>query len=490
MTSPDRPSIFRKESLDRLSSPERLDRLMQVVTPRAWVGLLGLGLLITGAGVWSILGRLPQRVSATGVLLNDSQIVDLQSPIDGQIMQLNIREGDCLVGAPTATRGANGALVATIDPSDLKQQRQQQGIKLAKLQADHQAATTLETQRMALETRNLEQARSQLEARLRDAQALNPELRDRSNVATAEQRKSLRQQIEDVRKTGPILKERWERRRFLLEKGAITQDVVLGAQQEYQRNQQEIARLEAQLKTLDVSETETEQRYLNTFATIANIEAQLRSLESQMTQLQQQMLTAQSARETELLAVTQAIQQLEKQVADNSRILTPHTGCVTEMKVALGQVVGKGSPLARIQLEDPNSRLEALSYFPLSDGKQIQPGMSVQVVPSPVKRERFGAIMGEVTAVSSLPSSRDAIARRVGNDQLADLLVKNGPPLEVRIALQKEPKNTTGYAWTSSQGPQTLPMTSGMMTTSWITLESRPPITFVMPILRQQFGLE
>ena len=490
MNSPERKQIFRKESLDRLSSPERLDSLMQVVTPRAWVGLLGFGLLIAGSLVWSVLGRIPNRVSATGVLLNDNQIVDLQSPIDGQITRLNIREGDCIVGTPNIRQAPASAVVATIDPSDLKQQRQQQGIKLAKLQSDHRAANTLETQRMQLETRNLEQARSQLEIRLRDAKLLNPELRDRSNVATDEQRKSLLQQIEDVRKTGPILKERWDRRRFLLEKGAITSDTVLGAQQEYQANRQELSRLEAQLKTLDVSETETEQRYLNTFTSIADIEAQLRNLDSQITQLQQQMLTSQASREKELLNVAQTIQQLDKQVDDNSRIASPYTGCVTEMKVALGQVVGKGSPLARIQLEDANSSLDAISYFSLQEGKQIKPGMAVQVVPSPVKRERFGAIVGEVIQVSSLPSSREAIARLVGNDQLAELLTASGPPIEVKIRLTPAPDNPTGYAWTSSKGPQNLLMTSGMLTTSWVTLESRPPITFVMPILRKQFGLD
>lgn len=248
-------------------------------------------------------------------------------------------------------------------------------------------------------------------------------------------------------------------------------------------------RLEAQLKTLDVNETEAEQRYLNTFTSIAEIEAQLRGLDSQMTQIQQQTLNGQSVRENELLGVVQGIQQLEKQIVDNSVITSPHTGCITELKVVPGQVVAKGMTLARVQLERPQSRLEAIAFFSLQDGKQIKSGMRVQVSPNSVQRERFGAIVGEVTKVSSLPSSREAIARLVGNDQLAELLAANGPPIEVRILLQEDPKNTTGYAWTSSQGPRNLPMTSGMMTTSWITLESRPPITFVMPILRKQFGL-
>ncbi|MEM9137180.1 MAG: NHLP bacteriocin system secretion protein [Cyanobacteria bacterium P01_F01_bin.42] len=489
MTSPNR-NIFRQESLDRLSSPDQLDSLMQVITPRAWLGVLGLGVLLGGGVIWSIVGRIPQRVSSAGVILNASQVVELQSPVEGQIKALNMDIGDCVQAASSPRQAVSSSIIAAIHPSDLEQQRQQQQLKLAKLEADHRAANTLESQRLQLETDNLRQARSQLNQRLQDSKALNPQLKDRSNIATQEQRSSLQQQLADLEKTTPVFEERLNRRRFLLEKGAITQDTVLQAEQEYLRNLQELSQLQAQIKTLDVTDTETEQRFLNTFTNIAEIEAQLRNLDSQINQLQQQVLTSQSSREKELLAVVQLIQQLDKQIVDNSTIISPHTGCITEMKIAPGQMVGKGSPLALIQLDRGSQDLEAIAYFPLQDGKQIKTGMSVQVVPTSVKRERFGAMVGEVTQVSSLPSSMEAIARIVGNAQLAEQLAASGPPIEVRVALQESSDSATGFAWTSSQGPQNLLISSGMTTSNWVTLESRPPITFVMPILRKQFGLD
>ncbi|MEM7062038.1 MAG: NHLP bacteriocin system secretion protein [Cyanobacteria bacterium P01_B01_bin.77] len=489
MTPPDQ-TIFRQESLDRLSSPERLDSLMQVMTMQAWLGGLGFSLLLGGAIIWSIVGRIPQRVSAAGILLNAGQVVDLQSPVEGQIKGLNVTPGACVQSASDPRQAPADAIIATIHPSDLEQQRQQQELKLTKLRTDHQAANTLEAQRLQLETNNLQLARSQLQQRLQDSKTLNPELKDRSNLATQEQRESLLQQIADVTRTIPVFEERFRRRQSLYEQGAISQDAVLQAEQEYQQNTQSLLELEARLKSLEVTETEAEQRYLNTFTNIADIEAQLRNLDSQMTQLQQQMLTSQSNRENEMLSVEQAVQQLDKQIIDSSTIISPHTGCITELKIAPGQVVGKGSPLASIQLKQGSQDLEAIAYFPLQDGKQIKPGMDVQVVPSSVKRERFGGMVGEVTEVAALPSSRAAIARTVGNDQLAELLVANGPPIQVRVALKPASENTTGYQWTSSKGPQNLLITSGMTTSTWVNLENRPPITFVMPILRQQFGLD
>jgi hypothetical protein len=59
-------SIFRKESLERLSSPERLDQLMQVVSPRSWLPLVALGSIVGVAVIWSIYGRIPITVEGQG----------------------------------------------------------------------------------------------------------------------------------------------------------------------------------------------------------------------------------------------------------------------------------------------------------------------------------------------------------------------------------------------------------------------------------------
>lgn len=64
-------SIFRKEALERLSSPEQLDQLMQIVTPRSWLPLAALsGLLACGLG-WSFVGRIPVTTDGKGALVYD-----------------------------------------------------------------------------------------------------------------------------------------------------------------------------------------------------------------------------------------------------------------------------------------------------------------------------------------------------------------------------------------------------------------------------------
>ena len=48
--------LFRKKSLDRVSSPEQLNDYIRVTTPAVWLVLLALVILLAGMLLWSILG--------------------------------------------------------------------------------------------------------------------------------------------------------------------------------------------------------------------------------------------------------------------------------------------------------------------------------------------------------------------------------------------------------------------------------------------------
>lgn len=69
----DRNTLFRQESLERLSSPEQLDQLMQIVTPKSWVPLGTLGVLVLVGLVWSVVGRIPITVTGSGLLVSASE---------------------------------------------------------------------------------------------------------------------------------------------------------------------------------------------------------------------------------------------------------------------------------------------------------------------------------------------------------------------------------------------------------------------------------
>lgn len=51
-------NIFRKKSLDRISTPEDLDNYLAVTGPGIWLPLLAVVMLLIGVLVWMVLGRL------------------------------------------------------------------------------------------------------------------------------------------------------------------------------------------------------------------------------------------------------------------------------------------------------------------------------------------------------------------------------------------------------------------------------------------------
>lgn len=76
MADDSKNSIFRQESLERLSSPEQLDQLMQVVNAKSWMPLATLGSLIALAVLWSIFGRIAITTIGRGTLVYPTSASD------------------------------------------------------------------------------------------------------------------------------------------------------------------------------------------------------------------------------------------------------------------------------------------------------------------------------------------------------------------------------------------------------------------------------
>jgi hypothetical protein len=91
-----RRPLFRKVALERLSSPEQLDQLMQVTSPRAWLALIGLGSLIVVGVLWAVFGTIETTEIGQGILIRGSGILTVEAPESGQVTRLNVQPGDVI----------------------------------------------------------------------------------------------------------------------------------------------------------------------------------------------------------------------------------------------------------------------------------------------------------------------------------------------------------------------------------------------------------
>jgi len=50
--------IFREKSLERISSPDKINDYIKTTTPGIWIVLIAVLLILAGAIVWSVFGRI------------------------------------------------------------------------------------------------------------------------------------------------------------------------------------------------------------------------------------------------------------------------------------------------------------------------------------------------------------------------------------------------------------------------------------------------
>ena len=86
--------IFRKTSLDRLSSPEQLDRLITVTSPKIWLTVITIGVVLACGILWGVFGTIPIKVDTSGILISSGGVSSIPSTVSGQITDVRVRNGD------------------------------------------------------------------------------------------------------------------------------------------------------------------------------------------------------------------------------------------------------------------------------------------------------------------------------------------------------------------------------------------------------------
>ncbi len=214
--------LFRQAALDRLSSPEQLDRLGPVTTPKGWLALLTFVALITGGVLWSIYGEIPTRVSGKGVLLTSGGVVNVVSVCEGPIGKLHT--------GPERTVG-KGDVIATVSQPELLKQIELAGEKVRELE-------------------------------LRDRQSAQFSEKDLGvqREAFSKKRENLAESIRVLRERRKWFQERAASRQQLLERGLITRQDLIDTQNRLQQAEMELKDAEHQLKQISVQEMEPANR--------------------------------------------------------------------------------------------------------------------------------------------------------------------------------------------------------------------------------------
>jgi hypothetical protein len=154
-------------------------------------------------------------------------------------------------------------------------------------------------------------------------------------------------------------------------------------------------------------------------------------------------------------------------------------GRVDEVLIEEGMYLERGQHVAVIKRG--NEPLQAFLFAAGEQGKQLKKGMPVHVLPSTVKAEEFGYMLGKVTSVSKFPLTEDEMFLLLENQSLLDeLSTGSGDQHRVDVKLLRDPSTPSGFKWSSSQGPP-FAITRGTLCTATFVLGRQHPINLVLP---------
>jgi HlyD family secretion protein/Biotin-lipoyl like len=100
---------FRKQALERLSSPEELDRLVRVSRPATWIALVGLLVVVAAVVLWATLSTITTTASGLGFVLPEGGLIAASAARSGIVQQVEVKPGQ---------RVQAGDVVATLGEPD------------------------------------------------------------------------------------------------------------------------------------------------------------------------------------------------------------------------------------------------------------------------------------------------------------------------------------------------------------------------------------
>ncbi len=212
--------IFRKVALDRLSSPERLDDLAPITSPKGWLILITFLVLIVAVIVWGFYGTIPTRVMGRGILLTSGSVVNVVSQSTGRISNITIKSNKKI---------EKGEIIATITQPELVKE-----------------VASLREKLEELETKNRQ-------TKIMTSKDLNVK---RGNIR--KEQENLKTQIGVLNERKEWYKEKIEGQEQLLAQGLITRQTFLSSREGLQAIEGKLKDAEIEIKKLSVRQLEIE----------------------------------------------------------------------------------------------------------------------------------------------------------------------------------------------------------------------------------------
>ncbi|MFI4986718.1 MAG: biotin/lipoyl-binding protein, partial [Alphaproteobacteria bacterium] len=125
--------IFRAAAIERLSSPDQLEQLVRITRPFDWIAAVVICLGLAAVIAWSVIGRIPTRISGEGILISDGgRVVDAVSAVGGRLASIAVAVGDHV---------KEGQIIARLSQTDTEERHRSAAEVLHEREREHAALT-------------------------------------------------------------------------------------------------------------------------------------------------------------------------------------------------------------------------------------------------------------------------------------------------------------------------------------------------------------
>lgn len=224
---------------------------------------------------------------------------------------------------------------------------------------------------------------------------------------------------------------------------------------------------------------------------VQSLTQEVESLQTQADQAKQQMDVKKQSIDTAFsTAKASALDSLKMELAkytanmEKYQVTASVDGVVQEVVADIGAVVGQGGEVVKVKGQETDT-IDAICYIPVGEGKKVLSGMDVMIYPTTVNKQEYGHMKGTVRSVASYVTSAADMQKTLGNDNLVEAFLANGPVVEVVCSIETDGSTASGYYWSSKKGKD-ITLTEGTMLTASVVTEKKAPITMLIPYLKEK----
>lgn len=384
-------TFFRPEAV-RAREHQHLGTIVLQSRPVSWFLAAAVSLFVAAILAILILGEYTRRASVPGYLIPEAGVTRVVSPMSGQLMQVNVREGDAVAsGQPLAViaderRGVGGT--------------EARASVLRQIESRKQSLYGVAQQQRALFAQTREGLQRRIAALELELQQLQRELRTQHT------------RLEYAQATS-------ERYRELAASNFVSRDAA-------QERIEAAVDQQARLQMLERAQT---------------------TLGRDLVALRTELRALPMREHTQLAEIERSIAQTEQEGLENRVrrevvITAPHGGRVSGLISRSGAAVGTDRPL--LVIVPDSAALEAHLFAPSRDIGFVRPGQEVAMRYSAFPYQKFGHYRGVVAEVSRTPLMREELdfplAPKVEPSAIVPALLvtpATEPVFRVRVRLER-----------------------------------------------------